>query len=246
MKLLSRDQLKNWMDRKNREESQEKKAEADSSAYGYAEPPKLETSGEPIYRLESKTTLGDWVRQYDEFVPDSFCDEMIAFCDNPATPKGAHTQTWRRCQEVSCIDQSPLWPAFKSYMINAYTRYRMELDSGTLAFVNYIEAPNIFKYDPDPERPNIFHNHSDSWNYGTASRQLSIIVYLNDVAEGGGTSFEYIGTTVTPKKGRVLIFPSSFVYTHRGEAPISNTKYIVVSWLHFDNPTHHYRTQRLT
>lgn len=194
---------------------------------------------------EDQTTLAGWVKVYDGFVPDEFCDELINYFEDPSTTKGHHVQTWRRCQEASNIDTSPLWPRFKAFMINAYRRYCSEVNNGTLAFVTHIEAPNIFKYDPNPDQPNLFHNHSDCWSYGTASRQLSIIVYLNDVTEGGGTSFEHLGTTVTPKKGRVLIFPSSFVYTHRGEAPISNSKYIVVSWLHFDNATHHYRTQRL-
>jgi len=33
-------------------------------------------------------------------------------------------------------------------------------------------------------------------------------MYLNDVAEGGGTNFMRIGKTVMPKRGKAVIWPS--------------------------------------
>ena len=55
--------------------------------------------------------------------------------------------------------------------------------------------------------------------------------YLNDVEEGGGTSFYYQNKTVTPKRGTLVIAPASFTHTHRGEVPVSNDKYILTSWV---------------
>jgi prolyl 4-hydroxylase len=75
----------------------------------------------------------------------------------------------------------------------------------------------------------------------TASRQVSVIVYLNDVTEGGETSFD-AGTAVEPRAGRVLVFPSSFCFQHRGNPPVSNSKYVLVAWLHFDGTGHAYTT----
>lgn len=115
-----------------------------------------------------------------------------------------------------------------------------------MGFVNTIEAPNVFRYDVDPDHPNFFHPHADSWSCPTATRQVSIIIYLNDVQVGGATTFTDLKISVTPKKGRILFFPSFYNYTHMGEAPSSNAKYIIVSWIHFDGQGHAYRVHQLT
>ena len=58
-----------------------------------------------------------------------------------------------------------------------------------------------------------------------------MIIYLNDVDNGGETSFLYTENKVKPRKGGLLIFPSAFPFVHRGEVPISNDKYIIATWL---------------
>lgn len=62
-------------------------------------------------------------------------------------------------------------------------------------------------------------------------RVLLWMYYLNDVAEGGGTSFYYQGKTISPKQGTLVIAPAGFSHTHRGEIPVSNDKYILTSWI---------------
>ena len=39
-------------------------------------------------------------------------------------------------------------------------------------------------------------------------RLLTFYLYLNDVEEGGGTEFDQLGVTVTPKRGRAALWPS--------------------------------------
>jgi prolyl 4-hydroxylase len=39
-------------------------------------------------------------------------------------------------------------------------------------------------------------------------RLLTVYIYLNDVEEGGGTNFPQLGLTVTPERGRVVMWPS--------------------------------------
>ena len=41
-----------------------------------------------------------------------------------------------------------------------------------------------------------------------ANRILTVFIYLNDVEQGGSTAFPDLDITVTPKRGRVLIWPS--------------------------------------
>jgi hypothetical protein len=62
---------------------------------------------------------------------------------------------------------------------------------------------------------------------------LFVIIYLNDVEDGGETEFIYQSTRVKPKKGTVVIAPSSFTHTHRGNPPLNGEKYIFTSWIEF-------------
>lgn len=76
------------------------------------------------------------------------------------------------------------------------------------------------------------------WHYESANRELSCrlltwMLYLNDVEEGGETEFLYQSMRVKPKQGTLLIWPAGFTHTHRGNPPLSNTKYIVTGWTEF-------------
>lgn len=75
--------------------------------------------------------------------------------------------------------------------------------------------------------------HSEISSGSMAGRILSYIVYLNDVDEGGETEFLYQHMRVKPKQGTVVIFPAGFTHTHRGNPPLSNTKYIMTGWVEF-------------
>jgi collagen type III alpha len=41
-------------------------------------------------------------------------------------------------------------------------------------------------------------------------RRATLLVYLNDVAEGGATRFEHLGLAVQPRKGKALLFFPAF------------------------------------
>lgn len=73
--------------------------------------------------------------------------------------------------------------------------------------------------------------HSDGEFKPLCNRLLVFILYLNDVEEGGETEFLYISKRVKPKAGRLILFPTSITHTHRGNPPISNTKYIFTGWV---------------
>jgi hypothetical protein len=65
-------------------------------------------------------------------------------------------------------------------------------------------------------------------------RVMLFMFYLNDVTEGGETDFHYQNISVKPKAGRMVIAPAYFTHTHRGCVPKSNDKYILTSWILFN------------
>jgi hypothetical protein len=75
--------------------------------------------------------------------------------------------------------------------------------------------------------------HSESGNRDNSTRILAWTLYLNDVEEGGETEFLYYPKRVKPKAGTLVLWPAGFTHTHRGNPPLSNTKYIATGWIEF-------------
>ena len=72
-----------------------------------------------------------------------------------------------------------------------------------------------------------------NWHHDAGdTRQLTYIFYLNDVKGGDGYTEFCDGTRVYPRAGRMLIFPATWQYLHRGVAPKKDIKYIITGWLH--------------
>jgi hypothetical protein len=72
--------------------------------------------------------------------------------------------------------------------------------------------------------------HTDDIYTPEKCRLLTFIVYLNDVNIGGETEFGN-GQRIIPKAGKILFFPATWTYKHRGKMPISNNKYILTGWI---------------
>ena len=67
----------------------------------------------------------------------------------------------------------------------------------------------------------------------TLHRHLLWTVYLNDEFEEGETEFHFQQRKVKPKTGSLLIAPSGFTHTHRGNRPQGGDKFIATSWVLF-------------
>ena len=87
---------------------------------------------------------------------------------------------------------------------------------------------NVKKYEPG----DYFNWHvdsqvgSDGWH-----RTIAYIWYLNDVVGGGGqTQFAY-GRMVQPTVGKLIMFPSTWNFPHRGVPLENGSKYIITTFL---------------
>jgi hypothetical protein len=77
----------------------------------------------------------------------------------------------------------------------------------------------------------IYHNDFRSDWIEKKYRVITYLWYLNTVEEGGET--EFWGThTIKPETGKLLLFPASWTFPHRGKMPISHDKYIITGWLY--------------
>ena len=56
-------------------------------------------------------------------------------------------------------------------------------------------------------------------------------IYLNDGFDAGETEFLYQQRKIRPRTGSLLIAPTGFTHTHRGNRPEGGDKYIATSWI---------------
>ena len=56
-------------------------------------------------------------------------------------------------------------------------------------------------------------------------------IYLNDGFDAGETEFLYQQRKIAPRTGSLLIAPTGFTHTHRGNRPERGDKYIATSWI---------------
>lgn len=92
---------------------------------------------------------------------------------------------------------------------------------------SYRESIQTLEYKPDQEYK-FHHDVSNNPNLKEYHRQISVVLYLNDGFEGGGTEFSH--QTYKPPAGYGLFFPSNWCYPHSGQKVLSGKKRVAVTW----------------
>ena len=81
-------------------------------------------------------------------------------------------------------------------------------------------------------------------NGETLHRVVLWSIYLNDGFAGGETEFLYQDRKIVPQTGSLLIAPTAFTHTHRGNMPKGGDKYIATSWILFQRAEQLYAAPR--
>jgi prolyl 4-hydroxylase len=89
---------------------------------------------------------------------------------------------------------------------------------------------NIQKYSTGDHFSGI---HTERTSIKTLHRVFAWMTYLNDVDNGGTTSFTHYDIKIKPEIGKTLIWPAEWTHAHNGEIINSGVKYIVTGWMHF-------------
>jgi hypothetical protein len=192
--------------------------------------------------------VSDFIEVYKHAFSPEFCSGLIDFFKWSKE----NNKTWRRTEasgnakndEACCLNptnnheinftSSNLAGYIREFnevfWDRCYTEYRTKYDT-----LNSFGAHTIFSYKLQETHPtegyHIWHAEQDCVEH--SRRIAAYIVYLNDVVEGGETEFLYQSKRVPPSEGTLVIFPSSYTHTHRGNPPLSGTKYILTGWVEF-------------
>nr|QMP82892.1 MAG: hypothetical protein [Caudoviricetes sp.] len=95
-----------------------------------------------------------------------------------------------------------------------------------------LEEMRIKRYYPN--NYDEFDFHVDADDAESSKRMISYLFYLNDVEEGGETTFGVNEEwRIKPKQGNLLMFPPIWTHPHRGRKPISGPKYILTTYINY-------------
>lgn len=90
---------------------------------------------------------------------------------------------------------------------------------------NHMEQLSLLEYLPNQD---FFDRHNDTGP--NQPRACSALLYFNDVDQGGETYFDKFELTIRPKAGTLALFPANYPYSHQAFPPISNTKYVMITF----------------
>jgi len=135
-----------------------------------------------------------------------------------------------KSDEITALISSTLYKQLVIYSKNINTNY-----NNYLIFKNkpiQYKGAVIAKYNKNKGK---YIYHTDLTINQNSHRVITFVFYLNDVFEGGETEFLGGDFSIKPEHGKLLLFPSSRNFPHRGNIPISNDKYIISGWLETSN-----------
>lgn len=189
------------------------------------------------------TKIEDFIGVFDNAFPKDYCEHIIDVFEKADSAgftttrqvhengvskllkDDSHVFTEYPLEHISAIDffTNTLWE--KIYPEYA-AKFNVLKESGKHS--NY-----VFKIQRTEIGQGYHTWHYESCDRNVSNRLLAWMLYLNDVPEGGETEFLYYPKRVKPQCGTFLLWPASFTHTHRGNPPISNTKYVVTGWIEF-------------
>lgn len=181
--------------------------------------------------------LVDLIRVYDNALDPNICEYLIDLfesrpnlherLDNNRKPSFTQINFTEISEESSDIKDA------HSIVLKTVFKYKKDyysfIDERCFPESHAFEQFRIKKYNADGN--DAFDTHVDVTDYDSSRRFLSFLFYLNDVDEGGETVFKE--TTINPKTGKLVVFPPLWMYPHYGKEPVSNTKYILSTYLHY-------------
>ena len=204
----------------------------------------------------SQPPEGPWVIQFDNFLSESETERLIEL---------GHQQTYERSSDVGerqadgtysksvnegrtstnawCLEECYIDPIAREVMDRIVKVTGIpETNSENLQLLRY-------------KTGEFYQTHNDFIPYQrdrqSGVRILTFYMYLSEVEEGGGTDFPKLGKTVTPKRGRAVLWPSVLdsdpnavdVRTNHQALPvIKGVKYGANAWIHqrdFKGPNSH-------
>lgn len=180
-------------------------------------------------------------------IPDLLCDDIISLFEEckelhrKGNTLGGVQENIKKTTDMEIPKNDPKWKKIEVFLYKelnkALTNYTKELRNIISEYKlldNELSVNNfmIQKYKQNDGKYTYHHDFTVDYE-NNRCRVITFLWYLNDVVEGGET--EFFGTNkcvIRPEKGKLLLFPASWCFPHRGCMPLSGDKYIITNWFY--------------
>jgi len=178
--------------------------------------------------------MSEFIQVFRAALEPVFCEELIARFESDPTVYTGRTGLGLEKDRKCSFDLDLTGPGWRDVVLQL--RASLVKHIGVyMEMCPAFESVRCLDYDgfrlrKYPEGGH-FDWHSDTFDYSTCARVLAAVWYLNTPEVGGETQFKFQSKSVTPVRGRLALFPTSFQYIHRSAPTVNCSKYIVVSFL---------------
>lgn len=182
------------------------------------------------------TVLEDYIVTFDDIISDELCDSILKeYKDTEWNP----TLVGQGVVDKQIRNVDSIGLSF-NHVINVNPEKRKEIDDklfecASLAIRKYNELFPEARIEQDNgyellryKKGQFYTEHTDS--YKAQPRSVSCSFALNDDYEGGEWGFFDNKIKIKPKKGSVVMFPSSFTYPHQINTVTEGTRYSIITW----------------
>jgi len=193
----------------------------------------------------------EFIYECEDVFPVSFCNRVIEkfeksdlkFMGITGSPNNTYSKhSLKQSTDLRIYDE-PEWVEEEKYFhdtirkaIKKYETFLLKMDvddevkkdiSGTL-MNSHIQSPQIQRTEPGQ----YYHWHHDQRLIPPTWKIFTYLIYLNDVEkDSGGTTEFSCGKIIQPKAGKIIFFPTTWTYFHRGKTLEKGIKYIATAWL---------------
>jgi len=189
-----------------------------------------------FFNRKKKTKSSDFIYIQKDALPRSFCNNVIQKFElddrkrQGQVGSGVRLDIKRSC-DLSITgkeDWKSYDEAFFKSLNNALKEYLKFIPQEFIQFKALSRFEDDTGYQIQKTQPGDYY----IWHHDqTKTRLVTFIWYLNDVKDDGYTEF-IDGTRIQPEAGKLIIFPATWDFLHRGVSPKTETKYICTGWVH--------------
>ena len=188
----------------------------------------------------------EFIYECEDVFPVSFCNRVIEKFEKSdlkfigVTDSGLNNHL-KRSTDIRIYDE-PEWVEEEKYfrvMIRkAMKKYetfllKMNVDDEVKKLMS-VDLMNSHIHPPQIQRtePGQYYNWHYDHTYPPCWKLFTYIIYLNDVEEDSGGTTEFsCGKIIQPKAGKIIFFPCTWTYFHRGKTLEKGIKYIATNGL---------------
>lgn len=185
------------------------------------------------------------VQEFPDFLTGEECDYLINMCRYKLFPSKVYGGTDDNYSEDSRkSEQCWLEDSERDDTRGLVKRITEKVSALTNSGSNYKEALQVVNYTeggyfkPHYDACNGSKEYCERMDGEHGPRLFTLLIYLNDDYEGGGTQFPYINKTVKPQRGKAVLFynvddDGKIIYEslHGGDPVTKGKKWIANKWV---------------